>query len=400
MCQLTFVNVGNRNIAKLLLMNQMLANSSTINKDGYGIFQEEGLLFKSEKTPQDIINFGTTINDVVLNNKPILGHVRQATIQTGKKEKEIIKKNSHPFEYPFLILAHNGSLEIEEKNLEVKFKKRIEGKIDSEIFAMVLNDHYSKNLDKPFVEVFNEVNGKFTGKFAFIIYNKYENKWYIVRGLQAKLHITYLTEEEKQIGYIVNTEEKSLENSLNYSLNLIQLVYNRNITYSKPELLDFETIFEVKRDNLYNIGKTKEVIKYSYQSNFYQGNNRHYEHSGRNSGIVVFPQIEDLGKKEAEFILNTMIDFSLSPEELDRMFLINLNTGLNRFTKDDFEIFADTIVPIIEEKFDVEKSKVWRKITSKCYSSVITIYNNYNLLFPYFYNDIKTLEKIAGEKEQ
>lgn len=396
MCQLTFVNIpNNKNLSKLILMNQLLFNSTSLNKDGYGIFQEEGRLFKSEKTPNDIVNLGEVINGAILNTKPILGHVRQATIQTGKKEKEINKDNSHPFEYQHLILAHNGSLEIEDKDLESEYKKYIDKKIDSEIFTMELNNHYRKNLDKDFPVVFNEVNKKFTGKFAFVIFNKYENKWYIIRGLQAKLHLVYFKENGKTIGYMVNTEEKSLVSNLDYTMNLIQLVYSRHITYTSPQILAFETIFEARRDNLYEVAKTKETIKtYNYWPN------RVYEPVGnRNNSITVFPKVETLGDNESKFLNEIMIDFVLSIEEINRIFETILSSGVNRFNKDEFEIFVDNVVPVLEEYFDADKAKLWRKIDNKGHISVLSIYNKHNLLFPYFFNDIKVLEKIADTGE-
>ncbi len=79
MCQLTLANLGNKEYNKLYMYSQFWINSETTNHEGCGLFQQGSAIFKTKLQPQDISNLGYLLNKHVINENPVLGHVRLAS---------------------------------------------------------------------------------------------------------------------------------------------------------------------------------------------------------------------------------------------------------------------------------------------------------------------------------
>ena len=138
------------------------------------------------------------------NDKPIIAHVRAASVGT-----EVNKENAHPFETKDFILAHNGTLEFRKKEIKEEWDKMCEedetlkDKIDSEKFIIFLQKRYDESKNKKFCEVIKGVANEFYGKFAFMIYAKQEDIYYIIRGRSATLHACQiLKDKNRKVKYI------------------------------------------------------------------------------------------------------------------------------------------------------------------------------------------------------
>jgi len=224
MCQLILINTNDKDINTALLLSQLLIDTETSHQNGFGVFSNGRDLNKTKETPHHFEDLGITLKKEIKNKKPILAHVRQASTN-----QEISNEKAHPFESAHFILAHNGTLELSKeysenhpKQVEALEKSKL---IDSEIFLMHLEFAYEDE-KHDFVKAINKAMKDFSGKFAFLIFEKELGKYYAVRGNTADLHFAKILSgpEKELIGYVINTEEKSLRNGLDVSCDYLGLI--------------------------------------------------------------------------------------------------------------------------------------------------------------------------------
>ena len=165
MCQLALINTNNLLLNRVLTTCALIQNS-TDNKDGWGIYQENGLAYRSKNCAAESVNIGSRLNTCITNTNPVILHTRKASTNNGAKT--ICEKNSHPFDSKDFILMHNGYL-IPKSD---EHKKELEklNIIDSEYFLRKLQERYEKDAD--FIASVRETMALFDGKFAFLIYCK------------------------------------------------------------------------------------------------------------------------------------------------------------------------------------------------------------------------------------
>jgi predicted glutamine amidotransferase len=198
MCQLTWMNLP-IHILPLAMGLQMHINAIKNNPDGWGIYSQRSGVLKTSETANYTIGEKLASMDL---SSPVLGHVRFRSLIY--KQDPLNVKDNHPFEKTNIILAHNGTMQSE--------KHKSATMIDSEIFATVLDDYLTTHKCKIGVGL-SEVMKDFTGKFAFLIYDKRTNEWVAARGITATLFIAYINLNGRSY-YIINTDRDSLDNFL------------------------------------------------------------------------------------------------------------------------------------------------------------------------------------------
>lgn len=134
---------------------KMMYNASRVNKDGFGLFDDNGIVFKNEnafdfKFSKDILG--------VFNKecKFLVGHNRLKT------HGSVSKGNSHPFNIGNFIFAHNGIVENFE-DLVSKYKfSNVE--VDSVLIGLILNEKHKVFGDvvKSIVETTKELMGSYS----------------------------------------------------------------------------------------------------------------------------------------------------------------------------------------------------------------------------------------------
>ena len=401
MCQLTAVNLGEKQRNSLFLYALQNIGSDS-HGHGTGIMQGNSG-YRTELKTNTISNLGEIYNEFIKGNSLVCGHVRLAS--TGVP---ICEENSHPFETDRILLMHNGTLKFKDKVRAEKHERRIETtnsygtKItstekdsDSLLFAEELEKELAKG--KSFIDALKDAMNLFYGKFAFIIRDKEEKKTYIIRGKTAKLHIAYLVEEDVTVKnrYIIQTEEETLKKAILVSKNILSLSSGKNIKFTKPELLDEETIFLVTPSGIKVAGKieensepvvAKEVSASSYQSN-----------RGKSSGYVPYTKKAEMDEhKAAEKISKFMVANAFSPKDIEIMFLRFLGIPLLEADLETMIAFIDNIIPLLST------TKKLKKLISKN-NLVVTMWKYTDLKISQYpwtlcepqeqYNVIKTIIK-------
>jgi|SRR3972149_1984594 len=379
MCQLNLIHIEHERYEafnRIILASQLITNSRKMNKDGYGIYSG-GKLFKFHLSPELTSNLGEIVQDYVLD-KTVLSHVRQATFTNGKKEIKV--DNTHPFETKDFILAHNGTLSSEDINLMKE--KRFDEMIDSRIFLEILQETYNKSKEKDIANLLNTVMKLFKGKFAFLIYCKFNKKYYIARGITADLNYSniYITnrndhKEGAKIGFIINTDRNDLIDAFKLAETVIYIVTGCYLYIDIPILLEKESIFEASGIDLIRIGDLKERYSSVDQDNF----------GYRQSSIIPLTN--------HPFLLTFMDDYGLSLIELDELLFNFSGLSIVDISKKEELQVKNVLEPVIKKFYNAQKAVLWRKIRGK-YSLTSDPYSKNNLQFPYMLNTIQQLEKV------
>lgn len=402
MCQLTFINTNNKELNKKLLLNQYLVNTVVSHRDGWGFFNKEKGLFKTKFHPWETTNIGEIISERIKNSEPILAHVRLAT--ATNKVKEVCDENSHPFETKDFVVAHNGTFDGDILS-EEKFKE----KIDSEIFTILLQEAYDKNPKLSIIKLLEKAySDNLTGKFAFLIYFKPVNKYYIIRGRTAMLHKADIseydpeTEKQKRIGFIVNTDKEDIQRAFQFAFKNHQLESGKEFRITEPELLKMNTVYQVINDHIQEIGNLTEKDKVvarpatNYENNeYYQGLN----YGGRGRHNYQNRQSTYLSSPE-EFLTNLYDLYGLGIQEIDLLFLEITGLPLIGATREEFKVFEEMIEPFLDLHTE-HKGNLWRKLTERIFNKM-EAYEYFQLQFPYFVNEVSTLNNrwIKEKKER
>ncbi|PNX51819.1 MAG: hypothetical protein BV456_01705 [Thermoplasmata archaeon M8B2D] len=387
MCQLTFIHTSDVELNKKLLINQYLVNTAVSHRDGWGFFTKPKGLFKTMYHPWETSNIGTIIKDRVKFSEPIIAHVRLAT--ATNKVKEVCNENSHPFETKDFVVAHNGTFDG-----DILSEERFKDKIDSEIFTILLQEAYDKNPKLSIIKLLEKAYSEnLTGKFAFLIYFKPADKYYIVRGRTAMLHKSDIseydpeTEKSKKIGFIINTDKDDIKRAFKFAAKNYELETGKEFIISDPEILKMNTVYQVMGDYIKEIGSLLEkdkVVAARNHNDAYINNGYNY---GRRYNSVVTPPV---GVKTPDIFLVDLCDlYGLSISEVDLLFLEITGMPIIASTREEFKIFQE----IAESYLDLHtehKGNLWRKLTERTFNK-LEAYSYFDLQFPYFVNEVSTL---------
>jgi predicted glutamine amidotransferase len=374
MCQLTLVNAGNAQLNAIIALNAMYENSRIANRDGCGIFNVATGLHKTDKTASNLLNLGRAFLSKV-DASPVLTHVRAATATMGFKE--VITENSHPFDGPHYILAHNGSLVF--RNEAVAEKWRLSLKIDSAIFAEELNTNYTGDV----VKDLQTTLGMFHGKFAFMIYHREENAFYVARGRTAPLYRMDLSFDDGRKGFVVNTEKLSLEYAMMLASNSAH-ISGIDVTLGPVEILDLETVYRVEGEKLTKVGtalQTDPEVVQAAKKDFTKGTGG-TSATVQGGGTTNVPTALD---HEVADIVEVMAEARLSVFDVDKISYILTGMSLLEHTADSFSTLVDTMQELLL-RCDRKKTANWDVMCTKMIPE--TIYKKYpEISFPYFLMD-------------
>lgn len=253
MCQLTLTYTKYVNLERILVTLLSIRNSKT-NQHGWGLLNRAGMVWKVAQSANLTTNAGICVRAMV-STAPNIIHVRAAS-----KGVEVSEVNVHPFEFKNLVGIHNGTLWYKDET--VTYTSEASRPSDSSRFLSMLNDMLET--EKNFCTAIAEVMKDWRGKFAFMILDKRDGVRYVIRGKSATLYLTNLKDSKgADLGYVVNTELDSLNDTLPIANQIFQLESGSDFTYSVPTLLKEETIWRVEPKGLVEVGKLNENPLYS-----------------------------------------------------------------------------------------------------------------------------------------
>ncbi len=382
MCQLTLIHSEPTLVR--LLSGLLLLENSVKNPDGWGFYTKKTGIVKSEKQALYDTELQNKIEGITDNI--FLGHVRLSSYYY--KQNVNLKcnpKDSHPFEQDNLILAHNGSL-------HRKFPAQAnEGVIDSEDFAIELNKEYE--LVKDMKTAITNTYGKYDGTFAFLILNKKENKYYIVRGKKKLLHYAELVYNYSNKDHklnVVNTDRFTLELILNNIEKILSLIYGKvTVIKRSVELIPENSIhtYDPESRLLVRVG---DVVETEYVEPKKEVINPIDQKA--------LPVVKDIKGVEPKNLFDLGYFLGLDGLDLDEIrFLFKELINIHVFDLDvenDIQQFTTVM-----KYFDTKKKGIWIAIKSlyvKRYPGKFSldVYTHYELEFPYFLNSLKRLKKV------
>lgn len=405
MCQLIFVNAGSKVANRFITYELLLSDTVTTHRDGCGVWTLKGGLKKTSMHPWELTTAGHSIFKIVKDASPVIAHVRQASLTAGKRL--VSPENAHPFEKKNLILAHNGSLTFVDAKEEHDPKWK--DMIDSEIFATILDEIMETQPELTFSQQLNLAYQHFDGKFAFLIYNKVDASYYVVRGQTARLHVCRLfyqksKEEIEDRGFVVNTDDTTLLPGLNHAFNDIQILGGEVLGWFKPELLKENTIFRLNPESniLEEVGTIVETKKeYVYVTPPYSQSWEGGTHRGGYTGGGTWSKEKEESPMAKAFqaVLKFQRVTGLTIEEIDKLFDKVLGIPLLEAKLVDIQNFVTYVIPVLdkEERRYPNNLKEWEKIKDEVTAGVMGIYPMFRLQFPYFLNSTDVLRKIRKD---
>lgn len=254
MCQITYANLHDKKL-NALMVYLLTSTGADKHDDGVGFMCSANQIWKTEKAANKISNLGYILHLNIPDDRPVPAHIRMATSGIP-----ILEKNAHPFIDKNYVLLHNGTL-VQLKDTRGKEES------DSELFLKTLEEaRIAAGKEGNFVDIFNTAMSQFTGKFAFVIKDRAQNKDYIIRGKLAELWFTPVLkvikgkkEKEVPIGYFVNTSKDTSTKAIEVFQNVAPIFTEHKFSFGETTLLKEETIFVAQDFELEVVGKTKEV---------------------------------------------------------------------------------------------------------------------------------------------
>lgn len=388
MCQLTMINLPYR-VAKLALFNQLLINTISTHQDGFGYYQKDNSIYKWKEKPADVHDLDDVIINTITNNNPIIAHVRLATSKLS-----VAIENSHPFETDKLVLAHNGTLTPKNKEeMKAKYKEEI----DSEIFLKELDEVYK---GKDIVKALNKTMDKFTGPFAFLIYSKLEDKYFVVRGTTKSIYISYVYYNKIRVGFIINTDKLDLIKNLSRIYVESKFLTDITVTYDAPELVPLESVCVIKNNKLKQIGAIKEndpiVAVVSNVASNVSSYTYNRDKTKEYSGYTYSTQLSQ-SRLLCEPITKFITAMELTLEELDLITYKLLGIPLLSLQVADITTLSTLVFPKIEKLYSATKSLHWADIVIKSNLPVLDVYLKYDIKFPYMFERTSKLIAVSQE---
>lgn len=398
-----------------------IINSRGIHNDGVGLFQYSSKddtynLWKNEKAPAAMEGWGRILFETVQTNDPVLMHVRNATMHGSRNVKIISEEKSHPFDSKGLVLAHNGTLELREDVDKKRYEK--EELIDSEIFLEELIKDYDP-AKKNFAEAMKESMGRFYGKFAFMVFDKINRQYFMVRGKTKTLYRLNIIEKdsegkEKYIGFVVNTEKEDLVFGVNLFIQNVKSILGRDLYIENDEYteIDQETIFEFNGKDFSKIGEVKEVEKYLNVNA--AAANRAYNNGKKEEspGEIPFGKTTGGDTSKLSVTLQDAVNFGISLrefmdksgmtlEEVEFMSLEVFNKPLSELHIDEIDMMVTDFFPNLEPHITKPKKEIWKSIKDsnlKYFVNSLQVYDEFEeIKFPYFTNTEGVLSALAAK---
>lgn len=394
MCQLTFANLNNARLNSLYLYLQWMENTDTTNRDGFGIYCNN-YLNKSGMSARSVNNFGDWFLKSVKSTKPVIGHVRLAT--ATKNVKEVSEETSHPFEGEKLVLAHNGVLDFkEDKNYDNH--KGIN--VDSLIFLRELESRYDGT---NFVSAIQETMGLFQGTFAFLIYSKLEDAYYIIRGKTKKLHaciVDVKVGSKNWSGFVINTEILSLEKALIKLKAIGEITSGGEITLSKVGELKEEKIYKVENNDLIEVGEIKEEER---RKSFFTGQEKNTTTNTTSLiGTGATSHNNLLNPKNLSATAKFLADFlrlnHLTPYELDYLLYLTYEKGFFACNEEEIKKVVEWYNESVKEFNTDSKKEIWDALVAVYGGNPLSLYENYDIKFPYVMNATSKLQAVLNKE--
>lgn len=386
MCQLTYSNLRDpyQNSLMIYLLGKI---GSEKHDDGVGFICSDNKIWKSEVEANKITNLGNIININLIDNKPIPFHIRSATYGIA-----VTKENAHPFDGKHYILMHNGTL-LPRNGEEPKDKKNDS---DSLRFLKALDECKDINPSGSFQELLTGAMSNFAGKFAFIIRDKETNIDYIIRGRTAELWISDVLIDGKKTGYVINTSKETMEFAFHEFINIWDLFFPENISFSKPTLLDMESIFEAGDLEISKIGSIKEVtpVKETSITPYQRVANRSARWDSNWEDETSNDEAKDIAKK-AEKIYEFLSDHSLVLLDFQLLVMIAGGVSILELTEEDLEMFINYIIPKISADTKIRK-QIKNILNGQSFPQ--EVYDNYpELEYPWTVNKSEVVIKALKE---
>lgn len=332
MCQLCLISLAKKELMEknfpfmaIAMENALRINSRLQHKDGHGIFSRKGI-HKNTIAASQFTALG--FFSLSCMDSTMIGHVRQGSAFAGVKT--ISEGNTHPFDKKDFVLMHNGFL---------KHKKEENPKdiIDSEFFANKLQEYITK--ENVSIEIaLPKVMEDFTGKFAFLIFDKIKDRYLVARGSSAELHYAKLISyNDEVLGIIINTTRDSLLDILISVSNLMEYFcfYGEDISVSPSKT----KIEEVAKNSLFYLDEEKgELVNIcplvenfeAKTTSFFQGQQTTQTQSGKS-----FTSGESIIISEQEKMATRLIE-------------------VVKFFNADVEWVNNTLFPFLVQKFGID----------------------------------------------
>jgi len=370
MCQLTYIQINNETVKKLLLTSLLKINARTGHNDGYGVTDGYNYI----KYAKSSTAFGLDLIKE-FSNTPLIAHVRKASVGFGDK---LNNEFAHPFvednnkHIGKLICAHNGTL------YNDKIPKDM---IDSQYFTKELY----RNIDVfkgEFVTAFENTIKDFYGKFAFMF--NYNGTYYIARGRTATLHYSDIIIGGVNVGFCVNTEL----DSLNFTLDLLN-----DILYGLGIYMDYETPKFLQLNSLY---KVHDPLGTTFESSVTKVENTRFAETDRKftatTPIGTTTHLAGISVTIFAYISAFMTEYNITLGELDHIFFIAKGAGLLEATTSDFDDLV-TALKLLAVNGSKNRIKTFIKML-KQYPMLTRedIYSNKGLQFPYFLSSPNEIE--------
>ena len=410
MCQLTFITTTVPELGKYFLYLASIYNTDIKNKDGWGVYCPTSVITKNVTEPLKSLD---TVRDTIFNlpdYEEIAGmkvfqgllHVRQAT--TGYvKDKILSLDHTHPFEGENYVLAHNGTLTPE--NGEIP-----QGMMDSQFFHQELE----KNWDPDPVVALNKTMANFTGKFAFIIYDKITKEFIIARGETADLHYSTLLLDGEDIGFVVNTELYTAKNALaevgrkmlwdhgkvlEYDLKNLRKNTVQRCWYSTDGLWDIfpleGLVPEKAKKVVYPLANTptNSTVWERGGDIITQGTRR----TTTETNFFSTPLVER--NTHYNFLMGFMRRNFLYLPDIDKLSLYLVSAGIYELTKESFISFVDKLTLLEENYYQKDSYEEWTKIERRRIEVVpqYEFCEQFGISFPFFLNSEATLKAVKKE---
>lgn len=389
MCELIFVSLKNRSLNQKALYSLLYMDSHD-NPHGTGWFQESKGIQKTDLPGFNILNLGSMLSQSVVGTSPVMAHVRLAS-----KGVKVEQKNVHPFEGEHFVLAHNGTLW--EKNEKVVQVYGVDSRdSDSLRFLTELEKNY--DAEKSMVEMVDKTMENFSGKFAFLIFNKVTKKYYAFRGKTADLHYVYVKDSAtgETLGYIVNTQKKDLELSENLFTNIVQVSSATRIEFGKIEEFPVETAWELTEKEPVKIGEVKQREAVT-TSNFLPAVTTGATTTNTTNYRTVL-EVTKLSKNSTAeekmyYVANWMRSQCLSPEDLEIISFGVLGITLAEFSIEDLNMFINDVIP----QLSIVGKKVRKQVQKKFRLRIPhSFFNKYNIGFPIGVNTPSQIQRFLS----
>jgi predicted glutamine amidotransferase len=257
MCQLTFFSLPESSLIERRTLSYFASFiNSEENRDGFGIFTPSYGVYKTGITADLCVNLGDSLSVVIdREDTEFMQHVRASSYLPATDEF------AHPFESTHYILMHNGFLEYKNSFSYDRYKNI--SITDSQIFLNELEKAHDVDITVALKAAYKF----FRGKFAFMIYDKTLKKFYAARGETANLCTSTLFKKvgdtQSPVGYVVNTDAKSMDFFLRLWENSGNIIYQRSYLHNHPRELDNNSIYELCPDAPKRIGSIFETKRFS-----------------------------------------------------------------------------------------------------------------------------------------